>query len=150
MACSALTGQAVKISNIRAGRKKSGLAAQHLKGVELLRDLCDAKVQGATLGSMEIEFRPGFLRGGNYVADTKTAGSIALLLQVALPAAFFCNAPVQLQLCGGTNAEMAPQIDFITEIFRPNLERFGDGATFDFDLQKRGFVRFYVSRQRLY
>lgn len=63
--------------------------------------------------------------------------SIALLLQVALPVAYFCNGPVRLTLRGGTNAEMAPQIDFITEIFRPNLERFG--ATFDFDLQKRGF-----------
>jgi len=32
---------------------------------------------------------------------------------------------------------MAPQIDFTTEIFRPNLEKFG--ATFDFDLRKRGY-----------
>lgn len=28
------------------------------------------------------------------------------------------------------------QIDFMTEILRPNIEKFG--ATFDFDLKKRG------------
>lgn len=76
LACSALTGQPVKISNIRAGRKKGGLAAQHLKGVELLRDICQANVRGATLGSMEVEFTPGFCKGGNFVADTKTAGFV--------------------------------------------------------------------------
>lgn len=41
-----------------------------------------------------------------------------------------------LNLKGGTNAEMAPQIDFITEILRPNIEKFC--ATFDFDLFRRG------------
>lgn len=55
---------------------------------------------------------------------------------MALPVALFCNNSVELHLKGGTNAEMAPQIDFITEIFRPNLEKFN--ATFDFDLIKRG------------
>lgn len=62
--------------------------------------------------------------------------SAALLLQVSLPLTFFCPSPVTLNLKGGTNAEMAPQIDYITEIFRPNLQRFG--ATFDFDLVRRG------------
>lgn len=38
---------------------------------------------------------------------------------------------------GGTNAEMAPQIEYTTEVFRPFLEFFG--ATFDFDLIKRGY-----------
>lgn len=63
--------------------------------------------------------------------------SVALLLQIALPAALFCDRPVVLNLTGGTNCEMAPQIDFSTEIFRPNLEKFG--ATFDFDLIRRGY-----------
>lgn len=62
--------------------------------------------------------------------------SVALLLQVSLPLILFGGAPSTLHLKGGTNAEMAPQIDFLTEIFRPNLERFG--ATFDFTLERRG------------
>lgn len=62
--------------------------------------------------------------------------STALLLQVALPVILFGRSASTLHLKGGTNAEMAPQIDFITEIFRPNLEKFG--ATFDFTLERRG------------
>lgn len=65
--------------------------------------------------------------------------SVALLLQVALPVALFANAPVSLELKGGTNADMAPQIDFITEIFRPNLLKFG--GDFNFNIVKRGLVK---------
>lgn len=32
LSCSALTGTPIKVSKIRGGRKKGGLAAQHLKG----------------------------------------------------------------------------------------------------------------------
>lgn len=42
--------------------------------MELLRDICNAKVVGASLGSSEIEFHPGVLKGGKYYADTQTAG----------------------------------------------------------------------------
>lgn len=62
--------------------------------------------------------------------------SVALLLQVSLPLVLFSDLASVLHLKGGTNAEMAPQIDFITEIVRPNLEKFG--ATFDFSLERRG------------
>lgn len=67
----------------------------------------------------------------------KTAGSISLLLQVALPCTLFADGSTNLILHGGTNAEMAPQIDYTTEVFRPIMEKFG--ATFDFDLIKRGY-----------
>lgn len=58
-------------------------------------------------------------------------------LQVALPCTLFATSRTTLRLCGGTNAEMAPQIDYTTEVFRPVMEKFG--ATFDFDLIKRGY-----------
>ncbi|XP_031640834.1 RNA 3'-terminal phosphate cyclase [Contarinia nasturtii] len=134
---SALLRKPVKITKIRAGRKNGGLAAQHLNGIELARDICKASAKGLFIGSSEVEFSPNKLNGGDYTADTKTAGSVALLLQVSLPLILFGDAPSTLHLKGGTNAEMAPQIDFMTEIFRPNLERFG--ATFDFTLERRGY-----------
>lgn len=108
-----------------------------LKGVELLRDLSNANVKGAALSSKEVEFWPKNLPGGNYKARIKTAGSVSLLLQVALPCALYTMIDTNLELYGGTNAEMAPQIDFTTEVFRPNLEKFG--ATFDFNLIRRGY-----------
>ncbi|CAH0549753.1 unnamed protein product [Brassicogethes aeneus] len=127
----------IRIRNIRANRSKPGLMEQHLKGVELVRDICNAKVIGASLNSTEIEFRPGEVKGGNFKAYIKTAGSISLLLQTSLPCTIFAKSCTTLNLHGGTNAEMAPQIDYTTEIFRRVLEKFG--PTFDFDLIRRGY-----------
>lgn len=56
---------------------------------------------------------------------------------MALPCTLFASSATKLTLQGGTNAEMAPQIDYTTEVFRPILEKFG--ATFDFDLIRRGY-----------
>ncbi|XP_050075727.1 RNA 3'-terminal phosphate cyclase [Anopheles maculipalpis] len=134
---SVLTKTPVRISNIRKGRKKPGLAAQHLAGVELMRDICAGRVHKAALGSTEIEFYPGHIGHGRFVGHIQTAGSISLLMQAALPVAIFSSGPVTLDLRGGTNTDLAPQVDFLTEIFRPNMERFG--ASFDFDLIRRGY-----------
>ena len=72
------------MSKIRAGRQKPGLAAQHLKGVEILKDICNAKVTGASIGSTEIQFQPNSLKGGNYLADTKTAGYVFMLTHILI------------------------------------------------------------------
>lgn len=79
-------------------------------GIELLRDLTYADVKGLAIGSTEIEFSPKTIKQGNYLADTKTAGSIALLLQCALPVALFSDGHITLDLRGGTNCDMAPQV----------------------------------------
>uniref|UniRef100_A0A182XCP7 RNA 3'-terminal phosphate cyclase n=1 Tax=Anopheles quadriannulatus TaxID=34691 RepID=A0A182XCP7_ANOQN len=134
---SVLTKTPVRIRNIRQGRKKPGLAAQHLAGVELMRDICQGRLYKACLGSTEIEFYPGHIEHGRFVGHIQTAGSITLLLQATLPVAIFSSGPVTLDLRGGTNTDLAPQVDFLTEIFRPNMERFG--ASFDFDLIRRGY-----------
>lgn len=42
--------------------------------------------------------------------------SVCLLLQVALPCALYADAASQLCLKGGTNAEMAPQIDYTVKV----------------------------------
>lgn len=99
--------------------------------------MCGAKLKGTSLGSTEIEFWPGELKGGSYSAYINTAGSVSLLMQVALPCALFASDTVSLTLTGGTNTEMAPQVDYMTEVFRPVIEKFG--ATFNFKLIKRGY-----------
>ncbi|XP_055601709.1 RNA 3'-terminal phosphate cyclase [Uranotaenia lowii] len=134
---SVLCRRSIRIYNIRAGRKKPGLAAQHLTGVALLRDICRARVQGLQIGSTELEFHPGDIGQGKFDGHVQTAGSISLLIQAVLPVAIFGAGSITLDLKGGTNVDMAPQVDFMTEIFRPNMEKFG--ATFDFDLFRRGY-----------
>ncbi|WP_457753322.1 RNA 3'-terminal phosphate cyclase, partial [Thermococcus sp.] len=51
VALSAITGEPIKIINIRANRPNPGLRPQHLHGILALKELCNAKVKGAEVGS---------------------------------------------------------------------------------------------------
>ncbi|CAL8343384.1 unnamed protein product [Gadus morhua 'NCC'] len=136
-ALSCITGTAIKISKIRAGRTTPGLRPQHLCGLQLLRDICAGSLDGAAIGSTEITLNPGKITSGDHLADPQTAGSVGLLLQASLPCALFTDASTQLCLKGGTNAEMAPQIDYTVKVFKPTLEKFG--VHFDCDVKMRGY-----------
>jgi len=147
---SALLRRPIKIHGIRAGRSSPGLKAQHLTGISLVRDLTAGKLTGGTFGSTQISFRPGALQGGQYNADTKSAGAVCLLAQISMPCALFAPSQVCLNLRGGTNADMAPQIDEYTEIFLPNIAKFG--FEFEFEVVRKGFfpkgggeVNFFLS-----
>lgn len=137
VALSCIQGTSIKINKIRAGRSTPGLRPQHLSGLELVRDMCNGNLEGATVGSTEITLTPGKIKGGNHIADTHTAGSVGLLMQISLPCALFAQGPSELCLKGGTNAEMAPQIDYTLKIFKPIVERFG--VQFNCDLKMRGY-----------
>ncbi|KAI9347808.1 RNA 3'-terminal phosphate cyclase-domain-containing protein [Zopfochytrium polystomum] len=61
-----------------------------------------------------------------FVGDTGTAGSVGLLVQVAMPVALFADyvaaERVVLELKGGTNADLSPSIDFLSSILLPFLD----------------------------
>jgi RNA 3'-terminal phosphate cyclase len=44
-----------------------------------VRELCGGVLEGGVFGSTEIVFRPGQLLGGQFYADTESAGAICLL-----------------------------------------------------------------------
>ncbi|KAG8310503.1 hypothetical protein J6590_063272 [Homalodisca vitripennis] len=125
IALSVLQKIPVRIFNIRAGRSKPGLSPQHLKGLEMAREMTGGQLIGAQQRSMEVTFRPGQLTPGQYLGDTGTAGSVGLIIQLLLPCALFSSGPTILDLRGGTNADMAPQIDYTTTVFLALLKRFG-------------------------
>ncbi|VVC99094.1 unnamed protein product [Leptidea sinapis] len=122
----------IRVTNIRANRSKP--------------DMCKAKVKGDFIGSKEIELIPGAITGGLYEVDIGTAGSISLLLQVALPCALFADSPVTLVLRGGTNVQMAPQIDYMEHVFRKLLNHFG--ADFNLQIIRRGYKSGELDAQR--
>ncbi|XP_036046480.1 RNA 3'-terminal phosphate cyclase isoform X2 [Onychomys torridus] len=136
-ALSCLLGLPLRVQKIRAGRSTPGLRPQHLSGLEMVRDLCDGHLEGAEIGSTEITFTPEKIRGGIHTADTKTAGSVCLLMQVSMPCVLFAASPSELRLKGGTNAEMAPQIDYTLMVFKPIVEKFG--FKFNCDIKMRGY-----------
>jgi RNA 3'-terminal phosphate cyclase (ATP) len=117
-----------------------GLQPQHLTGISLVSEMYQGSLTGAEVKSAEVTFSPGGFRAGKYVADTKTAGSLCLLIQVSLPCLVFGSLDGQethVKLCGGTNASNAPQIDYFQRVFGPIVTRFGIG--YELELVKRGF-----------
>ena len=137
VALSALTGKPVKIYNIRAGRPQPGLRPQHLKGIEAVGMLCDAKIKGLSVGSEVVEFIPGELRGGRFSMDVGTAGSLTLVLQALMIPVLGLNESIEFELRGGTDVKWSPQIDYLRYVLLPLLEEHGYRATIT--LEKRGY-----------
>ncbi|XP_076043599.1 RNA 3'-terminal phosphate cyclase [Oratosquilla oratoria] len=138
LALSAIQRKPIRVTKIRAGRSNPGLRAQHLCGLKLVSEISSGALEGAHLGSEEIEFRPGQLNAvSECVADTQTAGSVCLLAQAAFPVCLFSNGLSRITLRGGTNAEMAPQVDYYMQVFRKVAARFG--ADFKLYVKQRGY-----------
>jgi len=94
-------------------------------------------VEGLTLGSREILFTPGKLRGGRYFFDVGTAGSTTLVLQALMPLAAFTPEGVEIEIIGGTNNPMAPPVEFFQEILLPIISKMGYRGRVE--LLRRGF-----------
>ena len=139
IAFSALLKRPISLIKIRAGRPKPGLQAQHLNGIQLAAELCGARMTGCQLQSTAVRFEPGRASNSSrFVADTRTAGATTLLAQVSLPFALLGrSARAPLDLKGGTNADFAPQVDYYSDVFLPNLEKLG--ASVKSNIVRKGY-----------
>jgi len=138
LALAALTGRAVQLKNIRAGRPRSGLLRQHLAAVEAAAAVCGAETAGAALGSDALTFVPGAVRGGEFRFAVGSAGSTMLVLQtVLLPLLLRTDVSSEIVLEGGTHNPFAPPFDFIDQVYLPLLRRMG--ARVEAVLQRYGF-----------
>lgn len=133
----AVTNTAVRVENIRAGRKKPGLLRQHLTAVRAVAEVCGGAVEDAEVGSSALTFRPGVPRPGRYRFTVGTAGSACLVCQAVLPVLMESHGASELQFEGGTHNPKAPPYDFLEHIYFPLLRRMG--ATLSAELQRSGF-----------
>ena len=137
LALAAIAGKPVTINNLRAGRDKPGLQKQHLCAVLAVREICDAAVDGAEIGSRQLVFSPNEIKGGEYVFRIGTAGSTTLVAQtVLLPLAFAMSASKVL-IEGGTHNPFAPPIDYLQQVYLPLIRKMG--LPVDVKLLKYGF-----------
>jgi RNA 3'-terminal phosphate cyclase (ATP) len=148
LALSLVTGKAISISNIRAGRKRPGLMRQHLTALDAAAQVGQAEVKGASLGSSRFSFQPSRPVPGVYTFRVGTAGSATLVFQTVLPALMIAEAPSTLHLEGGTHNPFAPSFDFLAKAYLPLVERMG--PTVRATLDRPGFFpagggRFSVS-----
>jgi RNA 3'-terminal phosphate cyclase (ATP) len=129
LSLAALLGRAVRLENIRAGRPKPGLKAQHLTGVRALARITGAEVGGAQLHSRELIFRPRRLQAGKFLFDvaetTGSAGSVTLLAQALLPPLLAAGQTSRLNLKGGTHVSWSPPAHYFMEVFLPALAEMG-------------------------
>jgi RNA 3'-terminal phosphate cyclase (ATP) len=127
-----ITGQPIRIERIRAGRKKPGLAAQHLTGVRAAAAICNAQVQGDELGSTNLEFTPSSsVQAGKYTFDVsdaregRSAGAVTLVLQTILLPLALARGDSQIILRGGTHVAYSPSLSYIEQVYLPILKRMG-------------------------
>jgi len=136
---SALTKKPVRISNIRKGResKQPGLRPQHLMGIKIAGEFCQAHITGLKENSLEVEFIPKKLNVSNKEIDIGTAGSISLLLQTINPLLIFAKKPIDLEITGGTETKWSPTIQYVKYVTYPILKMLD--AKLDLEIIKHGY-----------
>lgn len=138
VALSAIKNEPLHIFNIRQNRPKQGLKPQHLEAVLTAAKLCDAEMEGVTLGSRELWFTPHTVHGGEFTAEIGTAGSIPMLIMTVLPICLFTKQMVRLRIThGGTDTMQAPTINYLRNVFLPTLNKMGVEA--ELTVQRYGY-----------
>lgn len=136
LALAALTGQPLRMENIRAGRKNPGLAAQHLTAVRAAAQVCRAEVEGDTLGSRTLVFRPTAPpQPGEYRFDVRearqggSAGAVSLVFQTIHLPLSHANGESQVVLRGGTHVPWSPPVHYLIHVYLPTLAQLGYRAS---------------------
>lgn len=135
LALSAIFDFPCRINNIRAGRKRPGLMAQHLTGVQAAAQLTGADLKGAFLGSTELIFVP---KTKDWELTTKhqqliwdvsgergSAGAVTLVLQTVLPIMLFSLKPLTATVRGGTHVPFSPIYEFFDRVLLSFLNSLG-------------------------
>jgi len=126
VALAAVLGEPLHVFNIRQKRPQSGLRPQHLEAVLTAARLCEAELRGAEIGSRELWFKPGTIKGGKFESQIGTAGSIPMLLMTVLPICLFAENKIQLHVSnGGTDVSNSPTINYLRHVLLSVLERMG-------------------------
>ncbi len=135
LALSALTGTSVRFEHVRGERPDPGLGHQHLAAVTAMADLCDATVDGATLGAETVTFEPGAVDAevvetgavdsGTIEVDVGTAGSLSLVFDALLPLGAVADEPFSVTATGGTEVAWSPPLSSLQRVKLPLLRPFG-------------------------
>jgi len=137
-ALSVITKNPCRIFNIRKSRPKTGLATQHLLGIQALAQLSNGRLEGDFLGSEEITFYPQEIEDKDLDIKIKTAGSITLLLQSLIPPALFASKPIKINIDGGaTDTFFSPTFDYFRYCFLKILEK--AGIKIEVNILERGY-----------
>lgn len=131
----AITGQAVRIVGVRAGRAQPGLKAQHLTAIEAAMRVSHGHVEGGHVGSTEVTLTPGApVQPGRYEFEIGTAGSTTLVLQTVLLPLLLAGEDSHVIIGGGTHNPNAPSTDYLGHTFLS-----ASGLPLDLTVERTGF-----------
>jgi len=133
---SALVQKPCRVFNIRSKRPNPGLREQHLQAVLAVSELCGGKVEGAEIGSTQIEFYPGEIKSRELSIAVSTAGSVGLVLQAVLIPAVGFDLSVRIR-GGATYGRWAVPVAYLQNVLSPLLRQMGYRLTID--ILREGF-----------
>ena len=133
---SAITQKPVQIENIRHNRKVPGLRPSHLSTIKILGKICNAKIDGLTVGSTSITFTPRQIQNTKLQENVGTAGSISLILQAVIPLAL-AGKKLELSITGGTDVPWSPTANYTKLVLSEAYYRLG--IKFEMNIIKRGY-----------
>jgi len=137
VALSAIIRRPVRVVKIRAGRPNPGLRPQHVGTIKIIASMCDAEVDGLSVGSPTILFKPKRLVASDMRYDIGSAGAITLLLQVAVIVAAKAEQKCNFEIIGGTDVKWSPTVDYFNYVFLPALKALG--IYVKLDVKRRGY-----------
>jgi RNA 3'-terminal phosphate cyclase (ATP) len=139
VAYAAVTGQPVRVVNVRARRPNPGLRHQHVCAIEAICQLVGGTVQGAVPDSRAFTFHPGTATpGGHHAWDIGSAGSTTMVALAMLPLLAVGAQPVAVELRGGLFQDFAPSVFHLQHTLLPLLARMG--ATVCVEMVRPGYV----------
>ena len=134
---SCITQKPIQIENIRHNRKVPGLRPSHLSTIKLLGKICNAKIEGLSVGSTSITFFPGTIQDAKIQENVGTAGSISLILQAIIPAVSVAGKKLELSITGGTDVPWSPTANYTKYVLAEAYSRIG--IKFEMNIKKRGY-----------
>ncbi|MFC5368498.1 RNA 3'-terminal phosphate cyclase [Salinirubrum litoreum] len=137
LSLSLVTGEAFRMTDVRANRPNPGLKHQHRGAVRLAGEIGDADVTGDDVGTTAVEFAPETVASDPVEIDLQTAGSVTLLFDVVLPLAVALDESLTVTAHGGTDVAWSPTADFLRHAKLPLLAEHGLDA--DLSVARRGF-----------
>ncbi|KAL1843263.1 hypothetical protein VTJ49DRAFT_2372 [Mycothermus thermophilus] len=150
-ALAAVANQPVRITDVRGNRdgpRGGGLKSQHVTAIDYLAKATCADVDGLSIGSKILEFRPQLrpssLTGGRNVKITadSPAASTMLIFQAVFPFLLFAgndkNEPINLDISGGTNVSFSLSYEYLDQVLLPALQD-GFGIQVERKLLARGW-----------
>lgn len=131
-----------------------GLKAQHVAAIQWLAEATEAKVDGLTVGSQYLEFRPSLpptaLKRRQFdIVAGNSASSTLLIFQAIFPFLLFAGnkdgETIELEIHGGTNTSFSPSYEYMDQVLLPTLhDKFG--ISVERKLKKRSWAIGPLSR----